>query len=716
MKLISTTKLLSCIVAMLFSIIAIAQPANDNVCDAIDLTGGGSSGVIDNAGATVQADEADIAPPIIAGCAPGGWCDPAGDDGSTIDNSIWFKFDAPTAGSVTISGCLSNFDTQIAVYEVGDCSDFSTFTFIWGTDDIEDCGVLDDGSTTGLSSEMTLECLTGGQSYYILLDGWDNDDPDVSVPNGFVDLSLEEITPTGDAATIESITATAPICMGGADGSAVAVVTGPPPYTFAWSTGDEGLSISDLAAGDYTFTVTDACGVSTMETVSVPDGPAPSQIVTTISDNAVVHPTDCGDDSIESNNSGSDGQISLGVSSGTPPFTMVWSTGDTTAFLSGLAAGDYTVTVYDGCGNPPAVETFTLTATAANSEPAGADVEITCGDTTEIGGAGLGVLSQLNTDTGLGTLSGNIACRAGGFFSDNKYFRAFELDDDFGLSGPVQIEGVDFLLFAEAAAESGGLQPVDFKLHTADVTDLSVAVLTEIASVSMMVPDIPDYDFFRAPVKATVDASEILVVELSHPGGTIHRFDPASIIPDNVATFPQPTYLSSVGCGLTPPAPMTMLTPTLSFDNQILMNIIYRDTSGDTYAWDDPNGDLSATDVANPNLTVNTQVTYTLTVTDACGNQVIDDVLVDCEVGIIAPEDAVFTISPNPSNGIFLLQNTDVAQNMALQIFDLQGKMMQAEQFNGTSHTIDLSAYAAGVYVLKLDNGVDVELHKLMVY
>ncbi len=713
MKLNLTTKFLSLAVAMLFSIGVIAQPANDNVCDAIDLTGGGNSDLVDNTGATVQDGENALDPPTIDGCAPGGWCDPAGANESNIDNSIWFKFDAPAAGSVTISACLSNFDTQIAVYEVGDCSDFSTFTYVWGTDDIEGCGVLDDGTTMGLSSEMTLECLTAGQSYYILLDGWDNDDPTFSVPEGFVDLSLEEIAPTGDAVMIESSSVTNPTCMGGADGSASVVITGgSPPYTFAWDTGATEQTLADVGQGTYTFTVTDACGNMAMETVTVMDGPEPTQVVTAVSEFSIVHPTDCGDDSIESGNSGTDGQIALGVSSGTPPYTMVWSTGDTTALLTGLAPGDYTVTVYDGCDNPPAVETFTLTTAAGNSTPAGEDVETTCGSTAEIGGSGLGALSQLNTDTGLGALAGNVACRGGGFYSDNSYFRAFELDDDFGLSGEVQIEGVDFLLFAEAAPEAGGLQSVTFRLHTADMTDLASATLTEIASITMMVPDIPDYEFFRAPVSATVDASEILVVEIAHPGGTIHRFDVASIVPDNVSTFPQPTYLLSSGCGLSAPIAMT----AIGFDNQALMNIIYRDNSGDTYAWDDPNGDLSATDTANPSLTVTAPATYTVTVTDACGNSVIDEVSVDCEVGIVAPEDAVFTISPNPSNGIFQLQNTDTAQNIMLQVFDLQGKMMEAEQFNGTLHTLDLSAYPAGIYVLKLDNGVDIETHKLMVY
>ena len=718
MKLNSTTKFLSCIIAMLFSIAAIAQPANDNVCDAIDITGGADGFVASNAGATVQQGETQITPPSTSDCSPGGWCDFTGDDGGAgIGNSIWFKFDAPAGGSVTLSACLSDFDTQLAVYEVGDCSDFTSFTFVWATDDQAECGVASDTDMTpGLSSEMTLECLTAGQTYYILVDGWDTPDG-AGIIEGAIDMALSEITPTGDVAAIESITPTAPTCMGGADGTATAVIAGPPPYTFAWSTGEEGLSVSGLAAGDYTFTVTDACGNSAMETVTVPDGPAPTQIVAAVPDGAVVHPSNCDDGSIDSGASGADGQISIGVSSGTPPFVMVWSTGDTTAFLNDLGPGTYTVTINDGCGNPAAVESFTLeTGGAGSGEPAGADVATaTCDQGVAIGGgaSGLGQLSQLNS--GDQTDDGNVACGVTidgiRYYSENAYLRAFDLDADFGLSGPVQIEGVDFVLTAIAGPDFGGLQPNTYKLYTASSTDLATATLTEIASVATMVPDM-ETNYFRAPLKATVDASEILVVEIGHPGGgadNLHQF----AIGANMSMNAQPTYIRSGACGITAP---TLITD-IGFTQQTVMNIITRDESGNTYAWDDPNGELSATDVASPTATPTAVTTvYSVTVTDLCGNSVMDDVMVDCTVGVVNPEDAVFTISPNPSNGIFLLQNTDVAQNMALQVFDLQGKMMQAEQFNGTSHTIDLSAYAAGVYVLKLDNGVDVELHKLMVY
>lgn len=722
MKLNSTTKFLSLAVAMLFSIGVFAQPANDNVCDAIDITS--NVGFVDsNVGATVQQGEVAITPPSSnQGCVSGVWCDFSGADGSSgIDNSIWFKFDAPASGSVMLSGCVSDFDNQIAVYEVGDCSDFTTFTYVWGEDDSpgdETCGVdvsMDVGGPYSLSSSFTLECLTPGQTYYILVDSWQNADGDAGMTEGAIQIEATPVAASGDAMVISDSVTNSPVCMGGVDGAAGITITGPPPFTIEWSTGDTDYAVFDLAAGDYTVTVTNACGSSATETVTVPDGPAPTQIVAGIPDFNVVNPTDCGDGTIENADSGSDGQISVGVELGNGPFTMIWSTGDTATYLNDLSPGDYTVTIYDACNNIPAVETFTLTAEGASSEPAGADVNATCGETVEIGTLGLGQVSQLNFDLDVSNFSGIVACRTevGSYFTQNSFYRAFDLAADFGLSGPVQIEGIDFIIDALASVEAGGLQPVTFKLHTANTTDVSTATLTEIASVNTMVPDM-EFDFFRAPLKATVDGSDIIVVELSHPGSD---FDNDLLYLFNLGSLngpvDQPTYLATTGCGGIPP---TLLTSVGNFPQNAIMNIIYRDTSSDTYAWDDPNGDLSATDVANPSLTVTAPGAYTVTVTDACGTSVIDEVMVDCAVGTVAPEDAVFTIAPNPSNGVFQLQNTDVAKNIMLQVFDLQGKMMQTEQFNGTTHDLDLSAFAAGVYVLKLDNGADVETHKLVVY
>ncbi|PHN05775.1 SdrD B-like domain-containing protein [Flavilitoribacter nigricans] len=147
----------------------------------------------------------------------------------------------------------------------------------------------------------------------------------------------------------EDITATLvpvdPLCFGDATGSiSLTAAGGTPPYTFAWSNGETTQDISDLPAGDYSVTITDAndCFIVSNATVSEP--PA-IEIDGLISDILCT-----GDEN---------GAVDITVSGGTPPYTFAWSTGQTTEDLDNLIAGAYTVTVTDA-NDCTAMETFTV--------------------------------------------------------------------------------------------------------------------------------------------------------------------------------------------------------------------------------------------------------------------------------------------------------------------------------------------------------------------
>jgi gliding motility-associated-like protein len=130
---------------------------------------------------------------------------------------------------------------------------------------------------------------------------------------------------------------TIPATCNNSDGSATvtSVPNGTGPFRFAWSTGDTTATASNLAAGIYTVTVTDASGCSGVGSGTV-QGSTGSIVV-----NVQTTADTCGS---------RHGSASALVQGGTAPFTYLWNTGATTSTLTGLGAGSFTVTVTDASG------------------------------------------------------------------------------------------------------------------------------------------------------------------------------------------------------------------------------------------------------------------------------------------------------------------------------------------------------------------------------
>jgi large repetitive protein len=131
-------------------------------------------------------------------------------------------------------------------------------------------------------------------------------------------------------------------CNGGNNGSATAGVKyGTSPYTYLWTpTGETTATATGLSAGTYSLSVTDNNGCSgTTTTVTITQPTAVRDSVSALS-NIVCN--------------GGDGSATIGVKGGVSPYTYAWApNGKTTATVTNLTAGSYTVTVKDknGCSN-----------------------------------------------------------------------------------------------------------------------------------------------------------------------------------------------------------------------------------------------------------------------------------------------------------------------------------------------------------------------------
>lgn len=133
-------------------------------------------------------------------------------------------------------------------------------------------------------------------------------------------------------------------CAGETDGSAVVTASGGHGgFTYNWSTGGTTSSVVDLSAGNFNVTVTDnsGCSASASFTINEPEELSLSALL--------ISPESCG---------GNDGSAAANVMGGTEPYNLIWSNGQSTATLSGVSAGFYSVTVTDanGCSAQATVE------------------------------------------------------------------------------------------------------------------------------------------------------------------------------------------------------------------------------------------------------------------------------------------------------------------------------------------------------------------------
>jgi PKD repeat protein len=134
------------------------------------------------------------------------------------------------------------------------------------------------------------------------------------------------------------------------DGSAAVMASGGvPPYTYLWNPGSQTTDTAKLLIpGNYCVRVTDANGCYKDICITVNDTPGVTATASATS-------TTC--------NLGCDGSATVTASSGTLPYTYLWSNGETTTTTSNsLCAATYTVVVTDSTG-------CTFSATASVSEP-----------------------------------------------------------------------------------------------------------------------------------------------------------------------------------------------------------------------------------------------------------------------------------------------------------------------------------------------------------
>lgn len=202
-------------------------------------------------------------------------------------------------------------------------------------------------SCNGAGNGTATAVLTGGMDPIIYL--WSNGASTATIVNLTPGTYSVQMTDANGCPAVASVLVTEPAVLhanatatyesgpGANDGTASASPTGgEPPYSFSWNTGANTATISQLSPGVYSVSILDANGCLATQSIDV--------LAFNCNFSSEISSTNA------SCPNGMDGFASVLIQGGTPPFYYIWSNGQTTSTISGLAPDTYSVTATDDNG------------------------------------------------------------------------------------------------------------------------------------------------------------------------------------------------------------------------------------------------------------------------------------------------------------------------------------------------------------------------------
>ncbi len=456
--------------------------------------------------------------------------------------------------------------------------------------------------------------------------------------------------------------------------ASVAITDGTEPVSYTWSHDATvtGASASNLPAGEYTITVTDAntCTSEVTVTVANENGPEASGTATAAA---------C---------ASTDGTASVTATGGTAPYTYLWNDplAQTTANVTGLAPGDYITTVTDANN---CIITTTVTVEGFIPPPV-----VTCGDVTDTSVEFLWTAVP-GAESYEVTINGNTQTVA-----------ADELSI---IQTGAEGETISISVTAVGAVVCGISETVDWQCtvlttncppQPADILNLNASYCLGDGSI---------------PLTANPAGGSFMI-----DGLPATNLDPASLGP-GVHDISY-SYLDADGCLFTGSTTVSISNATVTASpanviiasgSTIALNAVGTSGLGGalSYTWSPAEG-LSCTDCANPIATPNGSTTYTVTVVDeyGCAASASVSIGVTFENTVVVPN----AFSPNGDgfNDLFRVRGNNI-EEIEVHIYNRWGQEVYnktsvdlAEGWDGTFKDIpmEIGVYVYYAYIRFKDN------------
>jgi len=520
----------------------------------------------------------------------------------------------------------------------------------------------------GYANGNVTATVSGGTSGYTY--HWSNGQTTVTASNLTQGSYTVTVTDSKSCTTTATKTLTQPTAVsisatpsnascGQANGSITTSVTGGTSgYTYLWSNSATTATASNLAAGNYDITITDAhsCSASTSASVS---GSGTLNLVTN-----AVNATCYGS---------STGSATAVVTGSTGNVTYHWSNGANTATIQNVSAATYNVTITDGSG-------CSATASKVVTQPAAINPVVSV------------------VDAGCGTSNGSATASVTGGTGAYRY------------------------LWSTGATGSAisNMPTGTYNLSVTDANNCSVSVSAYIAPGSALNAvttsnNVTCFNDNNGTAQVTLNSGTAPYAYSWSNGATSSTVINLPAGSYSVTITDANHCTTSGGVTVTQPTQIQFATSSNSAtENQANGSAGISNVSGGTapYTYNWSNGSTTE------NISDLSGGTYRVTVTDAngCSMSATDVVSVKSSTGVNSVSNGItFSLYPNPARTQVFVEVDQPGNATVITLRNILGQTLISQVISTTQAQIDLSLLANGVYLVELRQGEKSAVKQLVI-